>query len=106
MLPQTLQIHCYDVVSFVTEIEKAFKLGYCLDLYNVQNYPVQLGYQFITTMIKKEQAVEQELEVPAEAIKSPLEAPETDEVGDSTAEGLEAVVEAPKKSPGRPAKGK
>ena len=122
MLSQTRLIHCYDVVSFVTEIEKAIKLGYCLDLKDVQNYPVQIGYQFITTMIRDESAQQKQentkLEIKidttevkrivdkaVEEVKSLQEASESKKVGGSTSEVPEAVVEAPKRSPGRPARG-
>lgn len=106
---QTCLIHCYDVVSFVTEIEKAVKDGFSLDLKNVQHYPVQLGYQFITTMIKDDETVEQEPVIVNTLVQeptTPVEAPETAEGTQSTPEVIESVVEVPKKPAGRPAKGK
>lgn len=95
-------IHCYDVASFVAQIEKAVKEGFSLDLVTPQNYPQMIGYQFIATMVKDS------VEDTKEAVKGTV-APVEDvvaqqEVVDSQ-EVVQGVVEAPKKA-GRPAKGK
>lgn len=108
---ETRLIHCYDMVSFVAEIEKAVKQGFSLDFKKNEHYPVQIGYQFVTTMIKEviQETVTQEPEIvntPVQEPTTPVEAPETTEGTQSTPEVLEAVVEAPKKAAGRPAKGK
>lgn len=91
-------IHCYDVASFVTEIEKAVKDGFSLDLVTPQNYPQQIGWQFITTMIKD--SVEQD----GEPVKDTA-SPAAQEVSAGTADVTQVAIEAPKKA-GRPAKGK
>lgn len=98
---ETRLIHCYDVVQFVIEVEKAVEDGFSLDLVTPQNYPVQIGYQYIATMIK---TVTQE-KSPVKATVEPVEASEIDQVVQSTEEDVQEVVEAPKKA-GRPAKGK
>ena len=107
---ETRLIHCYDMVSFVAEIEKAVKQGFSLDFKKNEHYPVQIGYQFVTTMIKgEEQSVakaDAPVNTPVQEPTTPVEAPETTEGTQSTPEVLEAVVEAPKKAAGRPAKGK
>lgn len=106
-------IHCYDVASFVAEIEKAVKDGFSLDLVTPQNYPQQIGFQFITTMVKGSVGVEKD------AVKSavePVEASVAQQEGVDSQEQAQEVVEAPKKAettaqdvkakPGRPAKTK
>lgn len=108
---ETRLIHCYDMVSFVAEIEKAVKQGFSLDFKKNEHYPVQIGYQFVTTMIKEviQETVVQEpdtVNTPVQEPVTPVEAPETTGGTQSTPEVVQAVVEAPKKSPGRPAKGK
>ena len=107
---ETRLIHCYDMTSFVSEIEKAVKQGFSLDFKKNEHYPVQIGYQFVCTMIKGEEQsvakVDAPVNTPVQEPVTPVEAPETTEGTQSTPEVLEAVVEAPKKSPGRPAKGK
>lgn len=128
-------IHCYDAVSFVIEVEKAVKEGFSLDLVTPQNYPQQIGFQFITTMVKdsvedtKEAVKKESLTVKIDAsevqsvvdkavedVKSMLEASKIEQVVQSTSEEIKAAVEAPKKAetatqdikakPGRPAKAK
>lgn len=108
---ETRLIHCYDMVSFVAEIEKAVKQGFSLDFKKNEHYPVQIGYQFVTTMIKEQvqETVLQEplvVNTPTQEPTTPVEAPETTEGTQSTPEVVQAVVEAPKKAAGRPAKGK
>ena len=109
---ETRLIHCYDMVSFVAEIEKAVKQGFSLDFKKNEHYPVQIGYQFVCTMVKEEQvqgSVLQEplvVNTPVQEPVTPVEAPETTEGTQSTPEVVQAVVEAPKKAAGRPAKGK
>lgn len=107
---ETRLIHCYDMPSFVSEIEKAIKQGFSLDFKKNEHYPVQIGYQFVTTMIKgEEQSVakaDAPVNTPVQEPVTPVEAPETTEGTQSTPEVVQAVVEAPKKAAGRPAKGK
>lgn len=108
---ETRLIHCYDMVSFVSEIEKAVKQGFSLDFKKNEHYPVQIGYQFVTTMIKEQvqETVTQEPEVvntPVQEPVTPVEASKIEKVVQSTSEELKAAVEASKKAPGRPAKGK
>lgn len=107
---ETRLIHCYDMVSFVAEIEKAVKQGFSLDFKKNEHYPVQIGYQFVCTMIKGEEQsvakVDAPVNTPVQEPTTPVEAPETTEGTQSTPEVVQAVVEAPKKAPGRPAKGK
>lgn len=110
-------IHCYDAVSFVIEVEKAVKEGFSLDLVTPQNYPQQIGFQFITTMVKGETTVEKlTLKIDTEdvqkivddaleTVQKAQEASELEKVVQSTSEELKAAVEAPKKA-GRPAKAK
>lgn len=110
-------IHCYDVVSFVIEVEKAVKEGFSLDLVTPQNYPQQIGYQYIATMIKDETTVEKlTLKIATEdvqkivddalaTVQKAQEASELEKVVQSTGEELKAVVDASKKA-GRPAKAK
>ena len=95
-------IHCYDVASFVTEIEKAVKEGYSLDLVTPQNYPQQIGFQFITTMIKD--SVDDTKEA-VKGVTEPVEAPVAQKEGVGSQDQVQEVVEAPKKAR-RPAKGK
>lgn len=45
-------IHCYDLLTFVQEVEKASKLGFTVDTKTISHYPQLLGYQFIMTMVK------------------------------------------------------
>lgn len=107
---ETRLIHCYDIPSFVSEIEKAVKQGFSLDFKKNEHYPVQIGYQFVCTMVKEQvqEIVAQEpdtVNTPVQEPVTPVEAPETTEGTQSTPEVVQAVVEAPKKA-GRPAKGK
>lgn len=95
-------IHCYDAVSFVIEVEKAVKEGFSLDLVTPQNYPQQIGFQFIATMVKD--SVEDKKEAVKGAVE-PVEAPITQKEGVGSQDQVQVVVEAPKKA-GRPAKGK
>lgn len=95
-------IHCYDAVSFVIEVEKAVKDGFSLDLVTPQNYPQQIGFQFITTMVKD--SVEDKKELVKGAV-APVEAPIAQKEGVGSQDQVQEVVEAPKKA-GRPAKGK
>ena len=107
---ETRLIHCYDMVSFVAEIEKAVKQGFSLDFKKNEHYPVQIGYQFVTTMIKGEEQSVAKADAPVNTSvqepTTPVEASETTEGTQSTPEAVQAVVEAPKKAAGRPAKGK
>ena len=108
---ETRLIHCYDMPSFVAEIEKAIKQGFSLDFKKNEHYPVQIGYQFVTTMIKEQiqETVVQEPLVVNTSVQeptTPVEASEIEKVVQSTSEELQAAVEAPKKAAGRPAKGK
>lgn len=125
----TKLIHCYDMVSFVTEIADAVKNGYSLDLKTPENYPTQIGYQYIATMLldgvqekgqegseavvkiepdadKVQELVDQSLNqlIPAE---NSIQEPETQKVEEDSKKESEAVVEAveqPTKR-GRKAKG-
>lgn len=56
------RIHAYDLLTFVEEIIKGANLGFTVDANSIENYPQQLGYQFVMGMKKKEQA--QDVEVP------------------------------------------
>ena len=107
---ETRLIHCYDMPSFVSEIEKAVKQGFSLDFKKNEHYPVQIGYQFVTTMIKgEEQSVtkaDAPVNTPVQEPTTPIEASEIEKVVQSTTEELQAVVGASKKAAGRPAKGK
>lgn len=112
---ETRLVHCYDVVSFVIEIEKGVKDGFSLDLKNNEHYPQQIGYQYITTMVKEipceltlklevgTTEVQKIITDALEEVKSLQEASESTEEGASTTEGTKEVVEAPKKA-GRPVK--
>ena len=95
-------IHCYDAVSFVIEVEKAVKEGFSLDLVTPQNYPQQIGFQFIATMVKD--SVEDKKE-PVKGAVVPVEAPVAQKEGVGSQDQVQEVVEAPKKA-GRPAKAK
>ena len=95
-------IHCYDAVSFVIEVEKAVKEGFSLDLVTPQNYPQQIGFQFITTMVKD--SVDDTKGAVKIAVE-PVEAPVAQQEGVGNQEVVQEVVEAPKKA-GRPAKAK
>lgn len=57
------RIHAYDLLTFVEEIIKGANLGFTVDANSIENYPQQLGYQFVMGMKKKEQTVDQEVEV-------------------------------------------
>lgn len=58
------RIHAYDLLTFVEEVIKGANLGFTVDSTSIENYPQQLGYQFVMGMKKKEQAADQEVEVP------------------------------------------
>lgn len=101
---ETRLIHCYDLISFVAEIEKAVKDGFSLDFKDNTRCPVQIGFQLICTMVKEEpEEVKPVVESPTEDVKTPIEASESTQEGGSTTEGTKEVVEAPKR--GRKAKG-
>ena len=102
---ETRLIHCYDMVSFVAEIEKAVKQGFSLDFKKNEHYPVQIGYQLITTMIKQKHEEVKDVEPSANVIKTPQDAVKSvdDDVGSQ--EPQKVAAEVPKKA-GRPAKGK
>ena len=51
-------IHCYDLLTFVQEVEKASKLGFTVDTNTISHYPQLLGYQFIMTMVKDVEEVQ------------------------------------------------
>ena len=116
---ETRLVHCFDLVSFVTEVEKAVKSGFSLDLVTPEHYPQQIGYQFITTMVKEEFPVDKltiNLKVDTtevqKVVDESIEALKTLKVvAESTPEGVgsqevnKETVEAPKKA-GRPAKAK
>ena len=125
---ETRLIHCYDMPSFVSEIEKAVKQGFSLDFKKNEHYPVQIGYQFVTTMIKEQvqddkNEVTVKLEIDTTAVQeivneameqvkalqdgsaTPVEVSKIERVVQSTTEELQAAVGASKKA-GRPAKGK
>ena len=94
---ETRLVHCYDPVAFVIAVEQGVKDGFSLDLVTPEHYPVVLGYQYICTMVKD---VEQEVKNPQKAQEEVVEEKTTE----GTQEQSEAVVEAPKKAAGRPAK--
>ena len=96
---ETRLVHCYDPVAFVIAVEQGVKDGFSLDLVTPEHYPQQIGWQFITTMIKD--SVEQD-EEPVKDTASPAAA---QEVSACTVDVTQAAIEAPKKA-GRPAKGK
>lgn len=98
----TKLIHCYDAVSFVIEVEKAVKEGFSLDLVTPQNYPQQIGFQYITTMVKG--SVDQVKE-PVKTPVEPVVAQNSANEGVGSQEQVQEAVETPKKA-GRPAKGK
>lgn len=56
-------IHCYDLLTFVQEVEKASKLGFTVDTKTISHYPQLLGYQFIMTMVKDVEEVQTVAEV-------------------------------------------
>lgn len=113
---ETRLIHCYDLLSFVAEIEKAVKDGFSLDFKDNTRCPVQIGYQMITTMVKEPFSidkltlnvkvdtteVEKVIKDALEEVKTLHEASESDEEGASAQEVTKEVVEAPKR--GRKAK--
>ena len=112
---ETRLIHCYDLLSFVAEIEKAVKDGFSLDFKDNTRCPVVIGYQLITTMVKQEpQEVKLKIEVDTtevqkvitdtlEGLQSLKEASESTQWDGSSQKVTKEVVDAPKKS-GRPAK--
>lgn len=115
-IPQeTRLIHCYDLISFVAEIEKAVKDGFSLDFKDNTRCPVQIGFQLICTMVKEEpeevkpkielftKEVTNGVDIPVESLKTISVAPESTQEGGSTTEGTKEVVEASKR--GRKAKG-
>ena len=103
-LQETKLIHCYDLISFVAEIEKTVKDGFSLDFKDNTRCPVQIGFQLITTMVKDtQQEVKTAVESSVEEVKTPLEASEGAQEGASSLEVQKEQVEAPKKS-GRPSK--
>ena len=107
---ETRLVHCYDPVAFVIAVEQGVKDGFSLDLVTPEHYPQQIGWQFITTMIKD--SVEKEVKKPQKAQEEVV----AEQTTEGTQEQSEAAVEAPKKAetatqdvkakPGRPAKGK
>jgi len=111
---ETRLIHCYDLLSFVAEIEKAVKDGFSLDFKDNTRCPVMIGYQLITTMVKQEpQEVKPKIELftaevtngvatPTESLKIVSVPLESTQEGDSSQEVTKEVVEAPKR--GRKAK--
>ena len=52
MTQEIYNIHAYDLVTFVQEIEKAVKLGFEVDLHGVDNYPRLIGYQYLMRLVK------------------------------------------------------
>jgi len=52
MTQEIYNIHAYDLVTFVQEIEKAVKLGYEVDLHGIDNYPRLIGYQYLMRLVK------------------------------------------------------
>ena len=60
-------IHCYDLLTFVQEVEKASKLGFTVDTKTISHYPQLLGYQFIMTMVKDVEEVQTVSEVQQES---------------------------------------
>ncbi len=96
---ETRLIHCYDLLSFVAEIEKAVKDGFSLDFKDNTRCPVMIGYQLITTMVKEEpEEVKTVAESPTEDVKTPLEAPESTQEGAGSQEVTKEAVEAPKRA--------
>lgn len=98
---ETRLIHCYDLLSFVAEIEKAVKDGFSLDFKDNTRCPVQIGYQMICTMVK-EGSVELIITDALEGLEIPLEAFESTKEGANSQEVTKEVLEAPKR--GRKAK--
>lgn len=60
-------IHCYDLLTFVQEVEKASKLGFTVDTKTISHYPQLLGYQFIMTMVKDVEEAQTVAEVQQES---------------------------------------
>lgn len=60
-------IHCYDLLTFVQEVEKASKLGFTVDTKTIAHYPQLLGYQFIMTMVKDVEEAQTVAEVQQES---------------------------------------
>lgn len=52
MTQEIYNIHAYDLVTFVQEIEKAVKLGFEVDLHGIDNHPRMIGYQFLMRLVK------------------------------------------------------
>ena len=99
---ETRLVHCYDPVAFVIAVEQGVKDGFSLDLVTPEHYPQQIGWQFITTMVKD--SVEGKDET-VKGVTEPVEAPAAQQEGVGSQEVTKEVVEAPKKA-GRPAKTK
>ena len=99
---ETRLVHCYDPAAFVIAVEQGVKDGFSLDLVTPEHYPQQIGWQFITTMIKD--SVEQDVgtvkSTPAPTVETAVQ-----EVSVGTVGVDQVAIEAPKK-PGRPVKGK
>ena len=106
---ETRLIHCYDMLSFVVEIEKAVKDGFSLDLVTQEHHPVQIGYQLICTVVKEVPCelnlklevdtteVKKVITEAVEGLKTLKEASESTQEGAGSQEVTKEVVEAPKR---------
>ena len=102
-----LHVEAYDLASFLMDVQKGVKDGYEVSLDYNETFPYGSLGHYIVKMVPK--SLRDELNgvnTPVQEPTTPVEAPETTEGTQSTPEVLEAVVEAPKKAAGRPAKGK
>lgn len=50
-----LRITCYDLATFLSEVQAGIKAGYELDLVSNANYPQQIGVVFTCTLTKPEE---------------------------------------------------
>ena len=98
---ETRLVHCYDPVAFVIAVEQGVKDGFSLDLVTPEHYPQQIGWQFITTMVRDN--VDQD-EDTVKSTSEPASETVVQEVSASTA-ASQVAIDVPKKQ-GRPTKGK
>ena len=99
---ETRLVHCYDPVAFVIAVEQGVKDGFSLDLVTPEHYPQQIGWQFITTMVRDN--VDQD-EDTVKSTSAPASETVVQEVSTSTADAAQVAIDVPKKH-GRPTKGK
>lgn len=102
-----LHVEAYDLASFLMDVQKGVKDGYEVNLDYNETFPYgSLGHYIVKMMPKSLRDELKGVNTPVQEPTTPVEAPEIEKVAQSTSEELKAAVEASKKSPGRPAKGK